>query len=177
MKATAGSTKSKKKTSKSTFYSSAGGSFFQKKKVVLGNVKHSDNKKNISLSKSEFSNSVYSNVESLSGKDEDVSMFETNGRFFLGSAATTSKTKRVNTGAGFGSPLGFPNFHMDDNKVVLPPYLSVFLEKKWIDPKIIKTPVEVLVKKSFALDINFSVVEGKSATVMLRDGFLVIFNC
>ncbi|KAG9302317.1 hypothetical protein G9A89_008809 [Geosiphon pyriformis] len=53
---------------------------------------------------------------------------------------------------------------MNDNEVVLSSRLPISLEKKWIDPKIIKTPVEVSVKKLFALDINLSAVEGKLAT-------------
>ncbi|KAG9302832.1 hypothetical protein G9A89_009609 [Geosiphon pyriformis] len=133
----------KKKASKGVFHGPAGDFFSQKKKVVLGNIKHSSDEKNISLNKSESSGSIYSDVESLSGEDEDVSMSRTNGGSLLGSAATTSKTNSL-------------NFHMDDDKVVLPPCLSISLEKKWIDPKIIKTPVEVSIRKLFALDINFS---------------------
>ncbi|KAG9300427.1 hypothetical protein G9A89_010052 [Geosiphon pyriformis] len=164
MKATANSTTSKKKTLKGTFYGLAGGFFFQKKKIVLGNVKYFGNKRDISLSKSGSGNSVYSDVKSLSGEDEDVSMSEANGGSLLGSAATTSKAKQVNTNAGFGSPLGSPNFHINDDEVVLPFCLPISLEKKWIDPKIIKTFVEVLVKRSFTLDINFSAIEGKLVT-------------
>ncbi|KAG9296726.1 hypothetical protein G9A89_001358 [Geosiphon pyriformis] len=130
MEATVSSTIFKKKTFKSTFYGPAGGSFSQKKKVVLDNVKYSGNKRNISLSKSGSGDSVYSDVESLSGKDEDVSMSGANGESLLGLAATTPKAKRVNTGASFGSPLGSPNFHMDDDKVVLSFHLSISLEKK-----------------------------------------------
>ncbi|KAG9301756.1 hypothetical protein G9A89_003303 [Geosiphon pyriformis] len=162
---TASSTTPKKKAPKGAFQNPVGGFFSQKKKVVLGNVKHSGDEKNISLSKARSSGNVYSDVESLSGEDEDVSMSETDGGFFLGSAATTSKAKQVNTGAGFGSSLGFSNFHMNDNEVVLPSRLSIFLEKKWIDPKIIKTSVEVSIKKSFALDISLSAVEDKLTTV------------
>ncbi|KAG9293612.1 hypothetical protein G9A89_005615 [Geosiphon pyriformis] len=99
MEATANSTTSKKKTPNGTFYGSADGFFSQKKKVVLGNIKHSGNKRNIFLSKSGSGNSIYSNVESLSDKNENISMSETNGGSLLGSAATTSKTKQVNTGA------------------------------------------------------------------------------
>ncbi|KAG9307336.1 hypothetical protein G9A89_017164 [Geosiphon pyriformis] len=94
-KATASSTTSKKKTLKGTFHGSAGGSFFQKKKVVFSNVKHSGNKKNISLSKSGSDDSVYSNVESLSGEDEDISMSKTNSGSLLGSAATILKAKII----------------------------------------------------------------------------------
>ncbi|KAG9285553.1 hypothetical protein G9A89_006541 [Geosiphon pyriformis] len=148
IEATASSTTPKKKAPKGAFQGSTGDSFSQKKKVVLSNVKHSGNEKNIFLSKAGSSGSVYSDVKSLFGEDEDVNM----------------SGMDVNTGVGFGSMLGFSNFHMDDDKVVLPPHLPISLEKKWIDLKIIKTPVEVLVKKSFALDINLSAVEGKSAT-------------
>ncbi|KAG9291467.1 hypothetical protein G9A89_021886 [Geosiphon pyriformis] len=136
MKTTVSSTALKKRIPKGAFQDSA---------VVFGNIKHSGDEKDISLSKSGSSGSVYSDVESLSGENEDVSMSETNGGFFLGLAATTPKTKRINTGADFGSPLGFPNFHINDDEVVLPSYLPIFLEKKWIDSKIIKT----LVKKNF----------------------------
>ncbi|KAG9295427.1 hypothetical protein G9A89_013456 [Geosiphon pyriformis] len=126
MKATANSTTPKKRTPKSP----ADGFFSQKKKVVFGNVKHFGDEKNISLSKSGSSGSVYSDVESLSSEDENVSMSETNGEFLLGSVATMPKTKQVNTGAGFGFPLGSPNFHMDDDEVVLPSHLSTFTLEK-----------------------------------------------
>ncbi|KAG9284979.1 hypothetical protein G9A89_009789 [Geosiphon pyriformis] len=77
----------------SAFCGLAGGFFSQKKKVVLGNVKHSGNEKNLFLSKFGSNGSVYSDVESLSNEDEDVSMSETNGGSLLGSAAITPKTK------------------------------------------------------------------------------------
>ncbi|KAG9304363.1 hypothetical protein G9A89_019925 [Geosiphon pyriformis] len=161
MKATASSTTSKKKALKNAFHGPTGGSFFQKKKVVLDNVKHSGDERDISLNISRSSDSVYSDVESLSGEDKNVSMSSIN-RSLLGSAAITPKVKQINTSAVFGSPLGSPNFHMDDNKVVLPSYLPIFFDKKCIDPKIIKTSVKVSIKKSFTLDINFSAVEEKS---------------
>ncbi|KAG9299261.1 hypothetical protein G9A89_013909 [Geosiphon pyriformis] len=95
MEATASSTEPKKKktTPKGAFQGPADDSFSQKKKIVLDNVKHSGNKKDIFLSKAESSGSVYSNVESLSGEDENVSMSRTNGGFLLDSTATTLKTK------------------------------------------------------------------------------------
>ncbi|KAG9300600.1 hypothetical protein G9A89_005200 [Geosiphon pyriformis] len=93
METTTSSTTPKKKASKSAFYGSASGSFFQKKKVVLSNVKHSGDERDIFLSKSEFSGSIYSDVESLSGEDKNVSMSGTIGRSLLGLAATTSKAK------------------------------------------------------------------------------------
>ncbi|KAG9291928.1 hypothetical protein G9A89_004866 [Geosiphon pyriformis] len=118
-----------------------------KKKVVFSNVKHSGNKKDIPLSKSGPSDSVYSNVDSLFNNDKNVGMFGVNSRFLLGSAAITPKVKQVNTSAVFGSPFGSPNFCMDDDKVVLSSCLSISLDKKWIDPKIIKTP---LIRKFFS---------------------------
>ncbi|KAG9284893.1 hypothetical protein G9A89_003816, partial [Geosiphon pyriformis] len=133
--------------------------------LSLGNIKHFGDEKDISL-KSGSSASIYSDVESLSGNDEDVSMSGGFDSSFLDSAVNTLKTKCVNTGTNFGSPIGFPDFEMDEEvKPLLPPLMKkIPLDKIWIDPKIVKTPVEVAVKKFFALDINLSAVEGKSAT-------------
>ncbi|KAG9291114.1 hypothetical protein G9A89_012986 [Geosiphon pyriformis] len=138
---------------------------FMKKRVVLGNVKHLGDKKDISLDRFELGNSVFSNVDSVSGNEESTNMTGINVESLLDSATNTSKAKHVNTGAIFGSLLGSPNFVMDDdNDVSLPPYLSISLEKKWIDPKIVKTQVKVSVKKSFALDINLSAMEENLTT-------------
>ncbi|KAG9296021.1 hypothetical protein G9A89_011873 [Geosiphon pyriformis] len=140
---------SSKKASKSMFHGPVGGSFSQKKKASHGNVKHSDDEKNISL-KSGSSASVYSNVESLSGNDKDVSMSGGFDGSLLDLAVNTPKTKHMNTNANFGSPIGSPDFEMDE---------------------------EVAVKKSFALNINLSAVEGKSAmakTHLIRKVFLKI---
>ncbi|KAG9287180.1 hypothetical protein G9A89_001588 [Geosiphon pyriformis] len=104
-------------------------------------------------------------------------MSDIDSGFLLGSAATILKTKQVNTGAVFGSLLGFSNFYMDDNEVVLPSHLSISFDKKWINPKIIKTLVEVSIKKLFALNINLSVVESKSAmakTQLIRKIFSLV---
>ncbi|KAG9295869.1 hypothetical protein G9A89_006608 [Geosiphon pyriformis] len=172
--ATASSSTSKKKAPKGAFYGSAGGLFSQKKKVIIGNIKHSSNKRDISLSKSESGDNIYSDVNSLSDDDENIGMSGVNDGSFLGSAATTLKVKWVNTSVVFGSPLSSSNFYIDNNEVVLLPCLFISLEKKWIDPKVIKTPVEVLVKKSFALDINLSAIEGKLAmtkTQLIRKFF------
>ncbi|KAG9300077.1 hypothetical protein G9A89_018354 [Geosiphon pyriformis] len=168
LKTASSSDMSKKKVPKDAFHGPAGGSFAQKKKAVLGNVKHSGNEKNISLSKSEPGGSVYSDVNSMSGDNEDMGLTGVNERSLLGSAATTSKANCVNTDTMFGSPLGSPNFTMNDDKIVLSLRLSIFLEKKWIDPKIVKTLVEVSIKKSFALDINLSAVKGNLAMAKTR---------
>ncbi|KAG9295785.1 hypothetical protein G9A89_009014 [Geosiphon pyriformis] len=157
---------SKKKTPKGVFYGLAGGFFFQKKRVVLKNIKHSDNKKDISLNKSEHGNSVYSNVDSLSGDEKDADMTGINVGSLLNSAANTPKVKCVNTGVIFGSLLRSFNYNMDnDDEVSLSSYLLIFLEKKWIDPKIIKTQMEFAVKKLFALNINLLAVIDNSAMV------------
>ncbi|KAG9307134.1 hypothetical protein G9A89_016962 [Geosiphon pyriformis] len=174
LKAALSSDMLKKKAPKGTFYGPASGFFAQKKKMVLGNVKHSDNEKNISLSKSESDNSVYSDVDSLSGNDENVGMTGVYRESLLGSAATILKVKHVNTSTMFGFLFGFPDFTIDNNEIVLPPHLPISLEKKWIDPKIIKTLVKVSVKKLFTLDINLLAVEGKSAmakTQLIRKFF------
>ncbi|KAG9304013.1 hypothetical protein G9A89_005923 [Geosiphon pyriformis] len=96
----------------------------------------------------------------------------------LGSAATTPKVKRVKNDLDCGFPLGSLDYNMnDDNGGSLPPLLGIPLEKMWLDPKIVKSQVEVAVKKSFALDINLSSVEGKSATAktqLIRKLFLKI---
>ncbi|KAG9294018.1 hypothetical protein G9A89_019356 [Geosiphon pyriformis] len=50
---------------------------------------------------------------------------------------------------------------MDKDDGLFSPSLKISLEKKWVDPKIVKSQVEVSVRKSFALDINLSAVEEK----------------
>ncbi|KAG9299375.1 hypothetical protein G9A89_014023 [Geosiphon pyriformis] len=156
---------SNKKAPKGVFHGPAGGFFSQRKKASIGNIKHSGNKKDIFL-KSGSNASVYSNIESLSGDDEDVSISGGFDGSLLDSAVNTSKSKRVNTSANFSSSIGSSDFEMDEEvKPLLPPFKKkVPLDKIWIDLKIIKTPVEMSVKKSFVLNINLLAVEGKSAT-------------
>ncbi|KAG9297379.1 hypothetical protein G9A89_009463 [Geosiphon pyriformis] len=156
MKITANSSTFKKKALKGAFYDSAD--------VVIGNVKHFGDKKDIFLSKSGLGDSIYSDVDSLSGDDENIGMSGVNDGSLLGLAATTFKTNS-------------PNFYIDDDEVVLPSRLFISLEKKWIDPKVIKTLVEVSVKKLFTLNINFSAVEEKSAmakTQLIRKFFSLV---
>ncbi|KAG9302053.1 hypothetical protein G9A89_021097 [Geosiphon pyriformis] len=153
---------SKKRTPKGAFHGPTGGFFSQKKKAVLGNVKHSSDEKNISLNKSKSGDNVFSNVNSLSGNKEVSNITGINVGSLLSSAVNTSKAKHVNTGTAFGSSLSSPNFDMNDDKEMsLPSHLLISLDKKWVDPKIVKTQVEVLVRQSSALDINFLVVEEK----------------
>ncbi|KAG9294658.1 hypothetical protein G9A89_008137 [Geosiphon pyriformis] len=163
LKTASSSDMSKKKVPKSAFYSPAGGFFAQKKRVVLDNIKHSGDERDISLSKSGPGDSVYSDVDSLFGDDKDVGITGVHRGSLLDSAATTSKAKRVNTGTIFGSLLGSPDFTISNNEIVLSLRVSIPLDKKWIDPKIVKTQVEMSVKKFFTLDIDLSAVEGKSA--------------
>ncbi|KAG9296302.1 hypothetical protein G9A89_014894 [Geosiphon pyriformis] len=154
---------SKKKAPKSVFHDPAGGSFLQKKKVVLGNVKHSGDEKDVFLI-SESDSNVYSNVESLSGDDVDIDMSGVSNGSILGSAANTSKVKCINTSTDFGSPFGSPNYDIENKLELLPPSLKITLNIKWIDLKIMKTSVKVAVNKSFALNINLSTVKKKLAT-------------
>ncbi|KAG9301648.1 hypothetical protein G9A89_016718 [Geosiphon pyriformis] len=121
---------SKKKAPKGAFHSPVSGSFAQKKKVVFGNVKHSGDKKAIFLSKFGPGNSVYSNVDSLFGDDEDVGMTGINGGSLLSLAATTSKAKCINTDIVFGFPLGSSDFTMDDDEIVFLFRLPISLDKK-----------------------------------------------
>ncbi|KAG9300158.1 hypothetical protein G9A89_010568 [Geosiphon pyriformis] len=120
LKTASGSDMSKKKAPKGAFHGPAGGSFAQKKGWFLA--------------------IVYSDVHSLFGDDEDVGITGVYGGSLLGSAATIPKVKCVDTGTIFGSPLGSPDFTMNDDEIV-----------------------EMSVKKSFALNINLSAIERKSA--------------
>ncbi|KAG9303124.1 hypothetical protein G9A89_005082 [Geosiphon pyriformis] len=80
------------------------------------------------------------------------------------SKINTLQAKHFNNGVIVGSLLGSINFDIEEEeKVSFLLHKSFSLDKMWIDPKIIKTQMEVAVKKSFALDINLSAVEGKSA--------------
>ncbi|KAG9289878.1 hypothetical protein G9A89_015458 [Geosiphon pyriformis] len=97
---------SKKKAPKSAFYGPAGGFFSQKKKVVLGNIKHSGNEKNIFLNKSELGNNVFSNVDSLSDNKKGVNMTGINVGSLLDLAVNTLKAKHVNIGAVFVNGFG-----------------------------------------------------------------------
>ncbi|KAG9305423.1 hypothetical protein G9A89_021141, partial [Geosiphon pyriformis] len=110
--------------------------------------------------------SMYSDIKSDSNSSiVDNVLVSSSDKSFFGSAATTSKAKRVKNDLVCGSPLGSLDYDMDDNDSgFLPPPFGISLEKKWLDPKIVKTQVEVAVKKFFALDINFLAVKGKLAT-------------
>ncbi|KAG9297233.1 hypothetical protein G9A89_015484 [Geosiphon pyriformis] len=87
------------------------------------------------------------------------------GEGVFDSKMNTPQAKHFNNGAIVGSSLSSINFDIEEKEeVFLLPRKTFSLDKVWIDSKIIKTQVEVAVKKSFALDVNLSAVEGKSAT-------------
>ncbi|KAG9305912.1 hypothetical protein G9A89_016565 [Geosiphon pyriformis] len=85
------------------------------------------------------------------------------GKSASDSQMNTPNVKHFNAGATISSPIGSIDYGMNDEEEV--------------DPKIVKSQVEVAVKKSFALDINLSAVEGKSAmakTQVIRKLFSTI---
>ncbi|KAG9305601.1 hypothetical protein G9A89_001662 [Geosiphon pyriformis] len=85
------------------------------------------------------------------------------------SKMNTPQAKHFNNGVVIGSPLSSIIYNMEKKEEVsLSPCMFFFLDKVWIDSKIIKTQMEVAVKKSFALDINFSAVERKLTTVKIQ---------
>ncbi|KAG9300794.1 hypothetical protein G9A89_023592 [Geosiphon pyriformis] len=119
------------------------------------------------LAKPIFGGSQYSDMESDSGDSVTGGILAGgNDGSLLGLAATTPKAKRVKNNLDCGSSLGLLDYNMNnDDGSPLPPPLGIPLEKMWLDPKIVKSQVEVAVRKSFALDINLLAVEDKSVTV------------
>ncbi|KAG9303927.1 hypothetical protein G9A89_005837 [Geosiphon pyriformis] len=135
----------KKKTPKGAFYSLVNGSFSQKKKIVLGNIKHSDDEKNIFLVKSS-SDGLYLDLNNESSCGEDNIIIQSvDNRSFLGSVANTFKAKRVNIDVILGFPFGSPNYNIKEEMELFSLPLSISLDKRWIDPKIVKTLLEVAV--------------------------------
>ncbi|KAG9299623.1 hypothetical protein G9A89_020794 [Geosiphon pyriformis] len=145
--------------------SPVGGFFSQKKRVSLRNVKHSGVKSGVSLANPYSDGGMYSDMESDSSSSiVNKVLVNSSDKSFLGSAATTSKAKRVKNNLACGASLGSLDYDIDDDDSgFLPLPLGISLEKKWLNSKIIKTQVEVAVKKSFALDISLLAVEGKLA--------------
>ncbi|KAG9297049.1 hypothetical protein G9A89_000428 [Geosiphon pyriformis] len=173
-----GGSMARKKVHKGVFHGPAGGSFAQKKKVVVGNVKHSDDERDVSLNKPVSGGNMFCNVDGESSDSEgSVLMAGVSTGFLLGLAANTPQAKGVVSGVVSGSPLGLINYNMDKDAENLPFSLNLSLSKRWIDPKVVKTPVEVAVKKSYALDINLLAVKGKSTmakTQAVRKIFSVV---
>ncbi|KAG9304114.1 hypothetical protein G9A89_006024 [Geosiphon pyriformis] len=155
----------KKKAPKGALYGPVSGTFSQKKKVFVDNIKHSEDEREILLVRLGISESMYSDMDSEFNNNEAGGfVVGSNGGFLLGSAASTSKARKRNNGLISGSPVGIIDFEINEKVGSLLPSLNFSLDKKWIDSKIVKTQIEVLVKKSFALDINLSAMEEKSAT-------------
>ncbi|KAG9293148.1 hypothetical protein G9A89_010485 [Geosiphon pyriformis] len=145
---------------------SVGGLSSQKKKVFLRHMSQSGDRNKAVLAKSHSGGSQYSDMESDSGNSVAGGILagSDNGSL-LGSAVTTPKAKRVKNNLDCGFPLGSLDYNMnEDDGGPLFSSLGIPLEKMWLDPKIVKSQVEVAVRKFFALDINLSAVEGKSAT-------------
>ncbi|KAG9307235.1 hypothetical protein G9A89_017063 [Geosiphon pyriformis] len=146
---------------------SVGGLSSQKKRVSFHHMSQSGDRNKAVLAKPHSGGNQYSNMESDSGDSVAGGILagSDNGSL-LGLAATTPKAKRVKNNLDCGSPLGLLDYNVnDEDGGSLPPPLGIPLEKMWLDPKIVKSQVEVAVRKSFALDINLSTVEDKSATV------------
>ncbi|KAG9287946.1 hypothetical protein G9A89_017541 [Geosiphon pyriformis] len=155
----------KKKAPIGVLYDSVGDSFSQKKRVSVGNVKHSGNEKDISLVKPNPSYGMYSDIDSVSGDsgDNDISLCVGNSSFF-GLATNIPKARKATFNLVCGSLFGLIDYRMNKDDVLLPLFLKISLEKKWVDPKIVKFQIEVSVRKFFTLDINLSAVEGKFVT-------------
>ncbi|KAG9299921.1 hypothetical protein G9A89_009649 [Geosiphon pyriformis] len=133
--------------------------------VLLVELFLKSNKKKISLTKPGVNEGIYSNIDSKFSDNEFGSAeLDSGGTCFFSLAATTFKAKKVIINLVSGSPIGTIDFGMDKDMIYLPPSLNISLEKRWIDPKVVKIQVEVPIKKFFALNINFSAVEEKSVT-------------
>ncbi|KAG9305537.1 hypothetical protein G9A89_003600 [Geosiphon pyriformis] len=112
------------------------------------------------LSSAKLSNSGVT----LKGSGMDTNGDASKGEEVSDSKMNTPQAKHFNNGVIIGSPFSSINYDMEEEEeIFLPSHKSFSLDKAWIDPKIIKTQVEVAVKKSFALNINLLAVEGKSA--------------
>ncbi|KAG9294995.1 hypothetical protein G9A89_017789 [Geosiphon pyriformis] len=160
----------------SASFGPAGGSFSQKKRVSFCNVKHFGVKGDVFLAKPHSDGNIYSDMESdFSSSIVDNILVGSSNKSFFGLVAITPKAKKVKNNLACGSSLGSLDYDIDNNDGgFFSPPLGVSLKKKWLDPKIIKTQVKVAVKKSYALDINLSTVEGKSAmtkTQVIRNLF------
>ncbi|KAG9300793.1 hypothetical protein G9A89_023591 [Geosiphon pyriformis] len=102
-------------------------------------------------------------VEQFNSINTDGKASESEG--ISDSKMNTPQAKCFNNGAIIGSLLDFINYDMEEEEeIFLLSCKSFSLDKACIDPKIIKTQVEVAVKKFFTLDINFLAIEGKLAT-------------
>ncbi|KAG9294564.1 hypothetical protein G9A89_008675 [Geosiphon pyriformis] len=141
LKAASNSSMSIKKALKGAFHDLVGGTFSQKKKVSVGNIKHFGDEKEIFLTKPSVNDGIYLDMDNELGNNElSDAVIGFDGGSFLNSAVTTSKAKRISNDLISGSPI------------------------------VVKTQIEMFIKKSFALDINFLAVEDKS--VMTKTQFI-----
>ncbi|KAG9298167.1 hypothetical protein G9A89_005435 [Geosiphon pyriformis] len=86
----------KKKTSKGAFHGPVGETFSQKKKISVSNIKHSGDKKKISLTKPNINEDIYSDMNSeFSNNKLGSTELSLGGAFFLDLAVTTPKAKKV----------------------------------------------------------------------------------
>ncbi|KAG9299547.1 hypothetical protein G9A89_020718 [Geosiphon pyriformis] len=122
----------KKKALIGVFHSPVGDSFSQKKKVFVGNVKHSKDEKNISLVKPDPSHNVYSDMDSVSGDSGNDNISLGVGNSFF-----------------FGLATNIPKAKKATSNLVF-------------DSKIVKSQIEISVRKSFVLNINLNAIERKS---------------
>ncbi|KAG9287229.1 hypothetical protein G9A89_008859 [Geosiphon pyriformis] len=122
---------SKKKVPKGALHGPVEGTFSQKKRVSVDNVKHSGNEKEISLVKPGLSGGIYSNIsnESSNSKVGNNTMGSGSG-FFLGSAVSIFKAKRVNTSLDGGSFIGVIDFKIDEDKSFLLFSFNISLNRK-----------------------------------------------
>ncbi|KAG9284355.1 hypothetical protein G9A89_023612 [Geosiphon pyriformis] len=149
-------TGAKRRSSKVLTSGSVSSGSSHKVKKSLGGVKLSSNSMAL---KDSGSGQVVGQFNSM---DTDGEASE--GEGVSNSKMNTSQAKHFNNSAIVGFLLGSINFDIEEKeKISFPSCKSFSLNKVWINPKIIKTQVEMAVKKSFALDINLLAVEGISA--------------
>ncbi|KAG9303141.1 hypothetical protein G9A89_005099 [Geosiphon pyriformis] len=137
----------KRKLARVSTTSSVGEGSIQKIRKSLSTIKSSSVDKNLKDGRSVCEDRQFASMDMDGGISD--------GKSTSDSQMNTPNAKCFNAGAAIGSSIGSINYGMNDEKEVSLPLL---------DPKIVKSQVEVAVKKSFALDINLSAVEGKSAT-------------
>ncbi|KAG9291524.1 hypothetical protein G9A89_021943 [Geosiphon pyriformis] len=144
----------KRRSARVSTTSSVGRGSIQNVKKSLSGVKLSSADKNLKDSGFVCMDGQFASMD-MDGK-------ASNGNDASDSQMNTPNAKCFNTGAVIGSFISTISYNIDDEKEVsLPSCLSFSLEKMWVDPKIVKSQVEVTVKKSFTLDINLSAVKEK----------------
>ncbi|KAG9296441.1 hypothetical protein G9A89_015033 [Geosiphon pyriformis] len=152
----------KKRSTRVSTTGSVGGGSTQKVRKSLSTIKYSSADKNLKDGGSGCEDGQFASMDT-DGRTSD-------GKSTSDSQMNMSNVKRFNAGTAISSPIGSIDYGMDNEvKVSLPPYLSFSLEKVWVKPKIVKSQVEVAVKKSFALNINLSAVEGKLVTAKTQE--------